>query len=622
MLFALMTMSLIGFSQTCYTPPTGGVFVTLDSNYLLGTVAEANTKVGLCFHNTTSSKITATQFRVYYDTVAFSTVDTVISMDTSFSQYLKYVNGNGYVTITFTYTGNLSTFGLSNGQFLRMQLHHKSGFAALSFVDSMSFVGSPSFPAYATTQLGMDTTLNLFNFGGAFNPRLLSYHGNFVNVTGTGAKNLTLSLDKKLRTGGSWVQVTTRVTDTMGNFAFNNLPIDTTGYDVRLNIQGDTMLVGNVISVADAQRVNQYVLNTATPTGFDYYSSDVNNDNKITISDVYGVFGRVSGRFTQWPNSVKDIKFFTQSQYTTINGSSTNYTSTIGGVTNFTFPIIGGQPDSVTYYVLIPGDANNTGYHMARLTPIEIKNPKNAANHIIDVTTTYDNVDKTIELNYPDLSVVELNKVSIPVTINSNEIKLGSLQFAMKYDENLLTFDGLKNNAVVGHWVTFLNPNNGVIQWGGYDPTDNTNLLNDKDLAFTLEFKAKSIQSDWDASPLYVTEKYAGDVQASDLNIIPTNSVVTLYKSNKSLSIKPNDIKVFPNPTDDKLTIVFKIENSGDVTLNIYDINGKECKAVLNSPLTKGEHQYSVNLGNLAAGEYIAVLKKSDVVMSERVIKQ
>ena len=62
-------------------------------------------------------------------------------------------------------------------------------------------------------------------------------------------------------------------------------------------------------------------------TGFDYYAADVNGSTNITISDAYGVFGRVSGRFTAWPNSVKDIKFFTPTEYTAINGSSTNFST-------------------------------------------------------------------------------------------------------------------------------------------------------------------------------------------------------------------------------------------------------------------------------------------------------
>lgn len=50
------------------------------------------------------------------------------------------------------------------------------------------------------------------------------------------------------------------------------------------------MGVGSIVSVSDAQRINQYVLGTQTPKGFDYYVSDANGDNNLTISDVYSVY--------------------------------------------------------------------------------------------------------------------------------------------------------------------------------------------------------------------------------------------------------------------------------------------------------------------------------------------
>jgi hypothetical protein len=51
-----------------------------------------------------------------------------------------------------------------------------------------------------------------------------------------------------------------------------------------------------------------------------------------------------------WPNNVKDVVFFTEAEYSTIQAApNTNFTSTISGNTNFTFTILPGQPDSVTY---------------------------------------------------------------------------------------------------------------------------------------------------------------------------------------------------------------------------------------------------------------------------------
>ncbi len=89
------------------------------------------------------------------------------------------------------------------------------------------------------------------------------------------------------------------------------------------------MTPGNVFSTADAQKINQSILAQYTPTGFDFYTMDVNGtDGTISIADVYSVYGRLAGRFSSWPNSKKDVMFFTVSEYNAINGSTANLTAT------------------------------------------------------------------------------------------------------------------------------------------------------------------------------------------------------------------------------------------------------------------------------------------------------
>ena len=445
-IFMVLGLWTASYSQTCPTPSTSGVHITLDSTYQTGKYSDGFTNVGLCFYNSSSENITAVQFRMFYDKQAFSGVDTVTSTNTSFSQYLQYVDNptSGFVTITMTYTGTVSTFDIPDGSLFNVKLNHTSALSTTYFtISDLTFVGSSSFSQTATKQSGDDYTLNLTNFGGEFLPQTFSFKGKFVNVTGTAAKNVTVALEKKLKSSSTWSQVTSQSAGFDGRFAFNDVEVDTSAWNVRIKVQGDTMFAGNVVTTADAQRINQYVLGTQTMTGFDFYSSDVNGDNNVTISDVYGVYARVSGRFTSWPNSVKDVRFFTTSEYSTINGSTTSQQGTYPGVTNFTFDIIAGQPDSVTYYVLAQGDANGTGFKRARLVPIEIVNPNNAFLHIIDVTTEYDNNLETIEVNFPTLGVDEGDVVRVPVKLKTNGIKLGSLQLAMKYDSDLLEFQKL-----------------------------------------------------------------------------------------------------------------------------------------------------------------------------------
>jgi len=623
LLFLTFAMSLIGYSQTCPTPTTSGVHITLDSTYKIGTYRSGKTSVGLCFYNSTSEKITAAQYRVFYDKSAFASVDTIKTKNSSFSQYLQYVDNpsGGYVTITITYTGTLSSFSIPNGALFEIIFKHTSSLATTYFSPTdMTFNGGSSFSQTATNQAGNDYTLALTNFGGKFEKQKMSYKGKFVNVQGTAAKNLTVSLEKKLKSGGSWAYVTDTFTNTTGRFYFNNVEIDTTAWDVRIAVKGDTMKVGSIVSVSDAQRVNQYVLGTQTMAGFDYYTSDANGDKKITISDVYSVYGRVGGRFTSFPNSVQDVLFFTESEYNTINNSSTNYTSTIPGVTNFTFDIIAGQPDSVTYYVACPGDANGTGYHMARMIPIEIVNPNNANKRIIDVTTFYDDITlQTIEVNYPKLGVDADDVVSIPVKIKTGGIDLGSLQLSMRYDSTLLTFKGVKNEPKTSYWISFINPSEGVVEWGGYDPTNNKNLIKDGEMFFTLEFTAKKPQNDWGKSPLYVTRKFAGNASATDLIITPTDGIIQVFRMAGPTNFK--DLSLSPNPSDNTMYFSFKVYQDGKTSIGLYDMLGREQIKVVEGNYPVGIYSEPKDISMLAPGLYMAILRTEEKVVVKKAIK-
>jgi hypothetical protein len=615
-------VGLVGFAQVCPTPATTGVFVTLDATYQLATTTAGSTDVGLCFYNNTSQLITAAQFRVFYDKNTFSGVSTVTSLNASYAQYLQFVDNPtaGYVTITMSYTGNLSSFTIPNGAFVKLNLTHVAGFASLTSTTPMTFSGVQTFPQTATTQAGMDYALNLQNFGGVFLQQLFSYSGTFTNVTGSGAKNIPVILEKKLMTASTWTTVTTSTTNVDGAFTFTNLPIDITSWDVRIRVNGSSLATGNIISVSDSQKINRFVLGQDVPTGFDFYTADANGDNNITVSDVYSVFGRVSGRFTSWPNNVKDVKFFSASEYALINGSSTSLQSTIPGVTDLVFNILPGSANSVTFYVAAPGDANGTGFQMARMTPIEILNPANAPLHIIDVTTTYDdNSLNTIEVHYPNLTVNSENLVEVPVSVKTNGQQLGSLQLAMNFNSDLLDFRGIKAESKIGSWVSFMNPNGNVVEWGGYDPTLNTKLLDDNELAFTLQFIAKQIQSDWSVSPLYVTRKYAGDTTAKDLKITPTDGIVTIMKVGEVGELS-GDMMVYPNPVDDLVNVKFRVTENGSTWLGIYSLDGKEIKVIVNQSMPAGQYNYMASLGYLPSGEYVAVLRKKDLSTISKIL--
>jgi hypothetical protein len=609
----LLFLPFIGYTQVPVAP-SNGLWGIIASQYQVGTTAQGTTDAKITLQNTTLTKFAGVQFRVFYDNVAFTNA-TVSLIGPSANLDLQYITNtaNGYITITLVYTGPSATYTIPNGErFLITFVHAPAAtFNNLATISNLTWTGPQTFTPYAAKQDGMDTTLSVHNYGGVFTPVNFAFHGTFTNVTGSPSKYLNLALQRRPFGGNTWTQHSSYVTDINGDFNIS-VPLDTTYWDVRLAIQGDTMGVGNIISSTDAQLINQWVLGNGTMTGFDYFTADVNGSNNTTISDVWGVFGRVSGRFTQWPNNTKDVKFFTTSEFATINGSNTNYTSTIPGVTNFTFDILPGQPDSVVYYVMVPGDANGTGYNMARVTPIEvlvgpIPGLESQIYNVIDTKVEYDFPTSTIEVNVPHITVEAGNLVELPVKVFTNGEELSSLQFGLKYDSELLEFKGIYSTSNAMEWITYVNSNNNQVDWGGFDITNGEQTLKNGDEVVKLQFIAKQPQTLWEESPLYTSLKFAGNVQSKDLTVTPTNGILQVLKSNMGQVIG-NTISVKPNPVVDEVTISFEVKETTNANLSITDVVGRKLITIFDTQLPNGEYNYVENLGSLERGLYLVTL--------------
>ena len=615
--------AFLGLSaQSSSTSPGNGHWVVIDSGYQVGTTTDAKTVAPLHFYNTgTSEKITGMQFRVFYDNIAFTKVVPSLKISSS-NQVLSYTDSNssGHLTVTLVYTGSSSTFSYSDGATFDLTFTHTADatWNTLDSIKTLKVNGVRSYNNLASTSWGNDTTLTVYSYGGRFNQRVLRFAGKFINVTGTNAKDLWVSLEKKPKTGGSWSTVSTGKTNSNGHVVFREF-LDTTYWDTRMAVQGDTMAPGSVFSTADAQKINQVLLSSYVPTGFDYYTMDVNGtDGSITIADVYSVYGRLSGRFSSWQKGIKDVLFFTASEYTQISSSAANKTGMYPGVNNFTYYING--KDSITYYVAVKGDANSTGFKMARLTPIKIVNPSNANKYIIDETVYYDNSLQEIEVNMPKVSVDQGNLVQIPVKVFTNGSKLGALQLDLKYDTALLEFKSVKNTEKMFQWTTYVNPSNGVVSWGGADLT-NSNLLNDGEEAFTLQFVAKKPQSEWGTAALWTGAKFVGDEKAKDMNIRPTNGVVEVRRVINPIKVGDlQSLLVFPNPTAGTIQFEFQVQESGDVKVSVKDMIGKEVHRILNMQMPSGKYIYSTDLSQLSNGFYVLTVQTTQTSQNTKII--
>ena len=621
-LFLLTALAVFGVSaQSASTSPGTGHWVVIDSGYQVATTTAGQTVAPLHFYNTsTSEKITGMQYRVFYDNTAFTAVVPSLKISST-DQYLQYVDSNaqGFLTVTLVYTGTNSAFNYLNGATFDLTFTHASAaiWNNLDSIKTLKVAGVKSFANKAATNWGNDTTLVVYSYGGRFNQKVLRFAAKFKNITGSDAKNLWVSLEKK-SPSGSWTQVEAKATNSTGVVVFRKF-LDTTYWDVRMVVKGDTMTPGSVISTADAQKINQSILAQYTPSGFDYYTMDVNGtDGSISIADVYSVYGRLAGRFSAWPNGKKDVMFFTVAEYNAINGAVSNLTGTYSTVNNFNYSIDG--KDSITYYVAVKGDANNTGFKMARLTPIKIVNPTNAKNYIIDNTVQYDNVIETIEVNIPKVKVDEGNLVNVPVKMLTNGKQLGAIQLELKYDTALLEFKKIDLSEKMMNWTSYTNPSNGVVAFGAADLT-NKNLVNDGEQVFIMQFVAKKPQADWGSAALWTGPKFVGGDDSRDMNITPAMGVIEVRRVNKA--VKLNDLEsivVFPNPTEGEVVVQFKVEQESQTEVSVTDMVGRKMIEILNTKVPAGEYKYNVNLTHLDNGFYLMSIKTDTQLQTSKII--
>ena len=620
--FLLTALAVFGVSaQSSSTSPGTGHWVVIDSGYQVATTTVGQTVAPLHFYNTsTSEKITGMQYRVFYDNTAFTAAVPSLKISTT-DQYLQYVDSNaqGFLTVTLVYTGTSSTFNYSNGATFDLTFTH-AGSATWNTLDSiktLKVAGVKSFANKAATNWGNDTTLVVYSYGGRFNQKVLRFAAKFKNVTGSDAKNLWVSLEKKAPSG-SWTQVEAKATNSTGVVVFRKF-LDTTYWDVRMVVKGDTMTPGSVISTADAQKINQSILAQYTPSGFDYYTMDVNGtDGTISIADVYSVYGRLAGRFSAWPNGKKDVMFFTVAEYNAINGSATNLTSTYSTINNFDYSIDGS--DSITYYVAVKGDANNTGFKMARLTPIKIVNPVNAKNYIIDNTVQYDGVTETIEVNMPKIKVDEGNLVNVPVKMLTNGKQLGAVQLELKYDTALLEFKKIDLTEKMMNWTSYTNPSNGVVAFGAAD-LKGDQLINDGEQIIVLQFIAKKPQEEWSSAAIWTGPKFVGGNDARDMNITPAMGVIEVRRVNKPVKLSElEDLIVFPNPNDGVVNLQFRVDQESQTEVLVSDLVGRKVMEVINTKMPAGDYKYVVNLTKLEDGFYFLSVKTDTKISTSKII--
>lgn len=178
------------------------------------------------------------------------------------------------------------------------------------------------------------------------------------NVVPVGGRNASLwsTTNSSVRFTPSPAETTfslkgTYLTNSSGYYSITpNLDAQSFSFEVRL----ENLTISGLTNF-EASFPIQMILNNTSINSRLYYQMDINRDGRITVSDSYSIYGRISGIFTSW-NSSPNYRIFTSTQWSIIKSGTTDLRTTHPGTQSMSItPVNGG---STNFYLVRTGFTN------------------------------------------------------------------------------------------------------------------------------------------------------------------------------------------------------------------------------------------------------------------------
>lgn len=224
-----------------------------------------------------------------------------------------------------------------------------------------------------------------------------------------------------------------------------------------------------------------------------------------------------------------------------------------------------------------------------------------------------------VQFQLPGLEVPQNNTIDLPVRVLTQNNIVGSLEFALNYDQSILQFEEIILSDKSQQWLTYtMDAGNGKVRWGGYDKTHGTYSITEPTELFILKFKV--LDFNWNTTPITIGRKTAGDRLGKDLPVIDTEGYINL---NRNMQVIPEDGifgKAYPVPTTGEVTVSVTVPQSGDYIVSIFDIHGS-LKNSTSYKFIKGRQDIIRNLESYPSGTYLLHITNKVFTTSFKIIK-
>lgn len=234
---------------------------------------------------------------------------------------------------------------------------------------------------------------------------------------------------------------------------------------------------------------------------------------------------------------------------------------------------------------------------------------------LISINSLYSQV----QFQVPGITVSPSNTIDLPVTIQTNGNVLGSLEFALNYDQSILQFSEIILSEKAQTWLTYtMDTGNGKVRWGGYDKTHGQHSITNPTELFILKFTV--INTTWTQTPITVGRKTAGNVQGWDIAVTNTDGYVNMNRNAAPLDEDGINGRAYPVPTNDIVTVDLSLPVSGDYNILIYDLNGNVLQNK-KQRFVKGDNSIQENLHPYPSGVYLLQITNTKFVKTFKIIK-
>ena len=83
-----------------------------------------------------------------------------------------------------------------------------------------------------------------------------------------------------------------------------------------------------------------------------------------------------------------------------------------------------------------------------------------------------------------------------------------------------------------------------------------------------------------------------------------------------------NGLNIYPNPTQDNVTINYSLGNASDVTIEVMDVTGKVVSTLNEGVQANGGHQVSLESASFESGVYYVTIVTNDSKMTKKFVKK